>query len=71
MGYDKITALLYGAPTGAVVMVGVLGVMYLGDRTGKRMLCGSIGCLIGLMGILLLWQLPMANKTGRLIGYYL
>jgi len=52
-------------------MVGVLSVMFLGDHTRMRILCGCIGSLIGLMGILLLWQLPLENQTGRLIGYYL
>ncbi|ORY54995.1 putative MFS allantoate transporter, partial [Leucosporidium creatinivorum] len=70
MGYDPITSLLYGAPAGAVVMAGVLSVMFLGDFTRMRILCGCVGSLVGLMGVLLLWQLPMENQTGRLIGYY-
>lgn len=71
MGYDPITSLLYGAPAGAVVMAGVLSVMFFGDYTRMRILCGCVGSLVGLTGVLLLWQLPMENQTGRLIGYYL
>lgn len=71
MGYDKYMSLLYSAPAGAVLCVSMIFLMWLGDKTRARLACGIAGACIGMMGVLLLWQLPSSNTIGRLMGYYL
>ncbi|GAA5883136.1 hypothetical protein JCM3774_005330 [Rhodotorula dairenensis] len=70
-GFNKLDSLIYNAPGGALLFVGVLFFLWLGDRIKRRILCGMIPLAIGLMGVLLCWQLPTHLKVGRLIGYYL
>jgi hypothetical protein len=70
-GYSTLQSLLFGAPGGAVVVVAVLLFLWLGDRFKMRCLCGICALLVGMLGMLLIWQLPTHYKVGRLIGYYL
>ncbi|KWU44746.1 membrane transporter [Rhodotorula sp. JG-1b] len=70
-GFNKLDSLLYNAPGGGLLFVGVLFFLWLGDRVKLRILCGIIPIAIGLLGVLLCWQLPTKYKVGRLIGYYL
>lgn len=70
-GFNKLDSLLYNAPGGGLLFVGVLFFLWLGDRVKLRILCGIIPIAIGLLGVVLCWQLPTKYKVGRLIGYYL
>lgn len=44
---------------------------YLGDRYKNRILLGTSGLLIAIIGMLLIVCLPLSNSKGRLAGYYL
>ncbi|GAA5843522.1 hypothetical protein JCM9279_000780 [Rhodotorula babjevae] len=71
LGFNGLDSLLLSAPGGAVLFVGVISLMALGDRIQKRLLCGIVGLFVGLLGVLLIWLLPTSIQVGRLIGYYL
>ena len=70
-GYTNEQSLLYGTPGGAVevIALGVCG--YLGDRYRNRILIGSSGLVIAILGMILIVALPLSNDGGRLAGYYL
>lgn len=70
-GFSTLDSLIYNAPGGAILFVAVLFFLWLGDRIKRRILCGILPLMIGLLGVLLCWQLPTNLKVGRLIGYYL
>ena len=71
LGFNGLDSLLLSAPGGAVLFIGVISLMALGDRFKKRLLSGIVGLCIGLLGVLLIWLLPTSVQVGRLIGYYL
>jgi ACS family allantoate permease-like MFS transporter len=70
-GYTPSESLLYGTPGGAVEVVALIASGWLGDRLGRRILVSMIGLTIALLGIILIVALPLENKVGRLVGYYL
>jgi MFS transporter, ACS family, allantoate permease len=70
-GYTPEQSLLYGTPGGAVEIVTLIGLGYLGDRYGHRILISISGLLVALLGIILIVALPLSNPKGRLAGYYL
>lgn len=70
-GFSKLDALLYNAPGGGLLFVGVLFFLWIGDRLRMRIASGMVALSIGLLGVLLCWQLPTHLKVGRLMGYYL
>lgn len=70
-GYTTTQSLLYNAPSGAVVFIFVVSCLYLGDRFHHRIAFAMFAIAVSAVGVLLIWFLPVSNKTGRLIGYYL
>lgn len=44
---------------------------YLGDRFRNRILVGTSGLFISILGMSLIVGLPLGNNNGRLAGYYL
>lgn len=70
-GYTAEESLLYGTPGGAVEVVTLILCGYLGDRYGNRLLIGTSGLFLSILGMLLIVALPLSNNVGRLIGYYL
>jgi len=70
-GYTPDQSLLYGTPGGAVEVVSLITAGYLGDRYGHRILIGTSGMLLSILGMLLIVCLPLSNDSGRLAGYYL
>lgn len=44
---------------------------YMGDYFGQRILCSSGGIVSGMVGMILIIALPLSNRVGRLIGYYM
>jgi ACS family allantoate permease-like MFS transporter len=44
---------------------------YLGDRFGQRIIFSSGGLISAVTGILLIIALPLSNKLGRLLGFYM
>ena len=69
-GYTEEESLLYGTPGGAVEVVTLVACGYLGDRYKNRIISGSFGLLLALLGIILIVALPLDNSKGRLAGYY-
>ena len=69
-GYTEEESLLYGTPGGAVEVVTLVACGYLGDRYKNRILFGSFGLLLALLGMILIVALPLDNSKGRLAGYY-
>lgn len=70
-GYTAEQSLLYGTPGGAVEVVTLIVCGYLGDRYGNRILFGSSGLILSILGMILIVALPLSNDGGRLAGYYL
>jgi ACS family allantoate permease-like MFS transporter len=71
LGYTAEQSLLYTAPVGAVQIVSMIGLLYLGDRFRNRIIFSSLGLVIAMVGILMLVTLPLDRKVARLIGYYM
>lgn len=69
-GYTADQSLLYGTPGGAVEVVSLIAAGWAGDRFGNRILIGTTGLLLSIMGMLLIVCLPLSNNPGRLAGYY-
>jgi ACS family allantoate permease-like MFS transporter len=44
---------------------------YLGDRFGQRLLFSSVGIISAMTGMIMIIALPLDNKIGRLLGYYM
>ena len=70
-GFSARTSLLYGTPGGAVEFVALLLWGYMTTRMGNRIILGSAGLLIALLGAILVVALPAHLKVGRLVGYYM
>ena len=70
-GYTPEQSLLYGTPGGAVEVVALIFSGWLGDRIGRRLLVSIGGITLAFIGMILIVALPLANKNGRLAGYYL
>lgn len=70
-GYTAEESLLYGTPGGVVEIVMLILCGWLGDKLGNRILVATSGLFISILGMLLIVCLPLANKNGRLGGYYL
>lgn len=70
-GFTPRESLLYGTPAGAVEFISLVLWGYLTTRIGNRIILGSAGLLIALLGAILVVALPTHLKVGRLVGYYL
>jgi len=69
-GYTQEQSLLYGTPGGAVEVISLILCGYLGDRYGQRILIGTSGVMLSMIGMILIVALPLSNDGGRLAGYY-
>ncbi|THC91863.1 hypothetical protein EYZ11_008685 [Aspergillus tanneri] len=70
-GYTQNESLLYGTPGGAVEVVALLLNGYMGHITNQRLLCSLGGLATAIVGMVLIIALPLGNKIGRLLGYYM
>lgn len=70
-GYTPEQSLLYGTPGGAVEVVTLIFCGYVGDRYGNRILLGTSGLVVSVLGMVLIVALPLSLSSGRLAGYYL
>ena len=70
-GFTAEESLLYGAPGGAVEIIALLGWGFLTQRYGHRLILAVSGMSIAALGAILIVALPLANRDGRLAGYYL
>jgi ACS family allantoate permease-like MFS transporter len=70
-GYTPDESLLYGTPGGAVEVVALIFCGWAGDKFGCRILMGTTGMLVAIIGMLLIVCLPLSVPNGRLAGYYL
>ena len=70
-GFTPQQSLLYGTPAGAVEIFALVIWGLLSQRFGHRLMFGSGGLVVGLIGAILLVALPLKHRVGRLIGYYL
>jgi ACS family allantoate permease-like MFS transporter len=70
-GYTTTQSLLYNAPSGAVVLMFVVYLLLLCDGLHHPIAFAMFAIAVSAVGVLLIWFLPVSNKTGRLIGYYL
>ena len=70
-GYTNLQALLFGIPGGAVVIIACWTNGWAGSRFHSRVLCACVPMGTACLGILLIVALPLENKVGRLVGYYL
>ncbi|PNS20595.1 hypothetical protein CAC42_322 [Sphaceloma murrayae] len=70
-GFTSEESLLLGTPGGAIEIITLLLCGYYGDKLGNRLLVSSSGLLISMLGMLLIICLPLSNRYGMLIGYYL
>ncbi|QKX59085.1 uncharacterized protein TRUGW13939_06216 [Talaromyces rugulosus] len=70
-GYTEEQSLLYGIPGGGVEIVALILNGFLGDYFGQRLICSMGGLVCAIVGMVLIVALPLSNKVGRLIGYYM
>lgn len=70
-GFTAEQSLLLSAPSGAIAIISLTGLGYLGDRYHNRIIFGCVGLVIAIVGMILIITLPLSNKGGRLAGYYL
>ncbi|KAI9738826.1 MAG: hypothetical protein M1834_008333 [Cirrosporium novae-zelandiae] len=70
-GFTSEQSLLYGCPGGAVEVISLVLCGYFGSRLNNRILLGSSGLILGILGMILIVALPLSNNVGRLIGFYL
>ncbi|KAJ5815189.1 Major facilitator superfamily domain general substrate transporter [Penicillium riverlandense] len=70
-GYTAEQSLLYGTPGGAVEVISLLLNGYIGHITGQRILASLGGLVASIVGMILIVALPLSNKVGRLLGYYM
>ena len=70
-GYTPDQSLLYGTPGGAIEVVSLILCGYFGDKTHNRILIGTLGLWLSIIGMLLIVCLPLSHPGGRLAGYYL
>ena len=70
-GYTPEQSLLYGTPGGAVEVIALISLGWLGDRYRNRLLFGAIGLSTSIVGVVLIVALPQSMPAGRLAGYYL
>lgn len=70
-GYTNLQSLLFGIPGGAVVIIACWSNGWIGARLHSRVLVACVPMGVAFLGILLIVALPLSQKTGRLVGYYL
>ncbi|KAI1179163.1 major facilitator superfamily transporter allantoate [Nemania sp. FL0916] len=70
-GFTPNQSLLLGVPGGAVQVISLVVLGYLGRKFNNRILINAIGPLIAILGLFLIRFLPQENRGGRLAGYYL
>ena len=70
-GFTAQQSLLYGTPAGAIEVVALILWGALTQRFGNRILWGMLGEVVALIGMVLIVALPLSNRGGRLVGYYL
>lgn len=70
-GYTPEQSLLYGTPGGAVEVIALISLGWLGDHYGNRLFFGAIGLSTGILGVILMIAFPHSMPAGRLAGYYL
>ncbi|KAF2157836.1 MFS general substrate transporter [Myriangium duriaei CBS 260.36] len=70
-GFTSQQSLLYGTPGGAVEVIALLVCGYLGDKVGSRVLVATSGLWVAMLGMLLIICLPLSNRWGMLVGYWL
>ena len=70
-GFSAKQSLLHGVPAGAVWFVGLVAWGYITQRFGNRLLWSVVGMTIATLGSILNVALPLSNRSGRLVGYYL
>ncbi|KAL8792445.1 MAG: hypothetical protein Q9195_004978 [Heterodermia aff. obscurata] len=70
-GYTAEESLLYGAPGGAIEVIGLLFCGFLGDKTKNRIFVGCFSLVLPILGMLMIVALPLTNRGGRLAGFYM
>lgn len=70
-GLSSELSLLYGAPNGAVQVVGTLFICYMADKTKNRLYWSIVALVIPTIGFILLVTLPQSNLNGQLASYYI
>jgi ACS family allantoate permease-like MFS transporter len=65
-GYTSQQSLLYATPGGAVEVVALIACGLLGDRYKNRLLIGTSGLIVAIIGMCLIVGLPLGNDSGRL-----
>lgn len=70
-GLNAEESLLYGAPNGAVQVVGTLLICWAADKTKNRLIWAAIGLFIPMIGFVLLVILPITNLNGQLAAFYI
>ena len=70
-GFTAQQSLLYGTPAGAVEFLALIIWGEAIHRFGNRILCGTAGLCVALLGSIVLVALPLSNGVGRLAGFYL
>ncbi|BDD63119.1 hypothetical protein MAP00_008059 [Monascus purpureus] len=70
-GYSPEDSLLLGVPSGAVEVIALVLNGYISGMVQQRVLLGTLGLLVSMLGMILVVALPLSNNVGRLIAYYL
>lgn len=70
-GFTNKQSLLLGTPGGAVEVIALIACGIMGDRLRNRLLVGTSGLILAILGMLLITCLDNNHNIGRLVGYYL
>lgn len=70
-GLSPELSLLYGAPSGAVQLVGTLVICWLADRLKQRLYMSMVALVCPVIGFALLATLPKKNLNGQLASFYI
>ena len=70
-GFSPEQSLLYGTPSGVVAVASFLLWGFLSQRFGNRILWAVLAELASMIGVILIVALPLKNRVGRLLGYYM
>jgi len=71
-GFGELDTILLGMPNGGFQIAAVIAATYTASKVRRsRLIIIVVGYIFALIGILLVKELPMSNRYGRLVGCWM